>query len=132
MRSPRNAKTRMVAVVMGVGAMTMVGASVAQAASYSLSGRVPATGSQTYDANDFYTTSQFNDINFDYSQNPYSSSVKAVRCSNFTDISGYRGFGANDHTEKVLASNVQDGTCYNINIGPDSAFGWNFSAVSRS
>ena len=125
-------KVRIAATLVGVTAMTGVGVSVANAATYYFSGTVPAYGSATYTGSTFYTTTQFRDINFAYSKNPYISEVKPVKCSNLADTSGYKVIGANDHGEKVIASNVLDGTCYHVNIASDPAVRWDFSARVRS
>lgn len=111
---------------------TLLVATSADAATYGLSGRIPRYGSQTYSDQDFTTTNQFNDINFAYQINPYSSNVKPVRCSDFASISTAKSFAANDHSEKVIASNVVDGTCFNINIDSATTDHWDFSATIRA
>lgn len=118
--------------VLGVMLATVMFASVASAATYYLEGRIPRFGSETFDQDPMYATTQFNDINFKYSVNPYSSYVKPVKCSNLADISGYKYFDANNHVESVIASNVIDGTCFYINIDSPTINYWDFEARVRS
>jgi hypothetical protein len=127
---PRVTRIAMATVAMLLG-MLLVGAA-AHAATYSLTGRVPRYGSQTYDAQDFYTTPSFLDINYKYTTNPYESYVKAVKCSNFANISTAKHFAANNHTEKVIAASVLDNTCFNINIDSPSNAYWDFAATIRA
>lgn len=123
---------RATAVLGALLLVTLMAVGVAQAATYGLSGRVPRFGSQTYDNNPMYTTAEFNDINFKYSTNPYYSSVKPVKCSNLANISDYKQFSANNHIEKVIASNVLDGTCFYINIDSGTDNYWDFVARVRA
>jgi hypothetical protein len=126
-RMPRRLLT-----VVGLILATLMFASVASAATYYLDGYIPSFGSETFDQDPMYATTQFNDINFKYSVNPYSSKVKPVKCSNLADISGYKTFDANNHDESVIASNVIDGTCFYINIDSPTIFSWYFEARVRS
>jgi len=62
------------------------------------------------------TTSSYSSIHIQFDRNPYDLSVKPVRCSTLNDISGYKQINANNHSWTVIASNVLDGTCYQLNI----------------
>lgn len=81
--------------------------------------QIPGIGSGT-DTEKFYTSSSYRDINLRYTQNPYTTSVKPVRCDNLDDISGYKQVAAKNHSWQVIASNVQDGTCYRLNFAADT------------
>ncbi len=117
------------AVVVAIVGLLAVGV-VADAATYDFSGVVPRFGSMTYTADDFYTTNDVSGIRFRYIENPYSSGVKAVRCSNGANLGGYVSFSADYHDYKLLVpeSDVATGVCFNINIDSATTNYWGFTA----
>lgn len=135
-RRPRRARSlRVLLTTFAIAGLMLLTGTAASAGVDSLAGTVPSFGSQTYgkaDGTGFITTASFNDINFYYTVNPYSSSVKAIRCGSLTDLGPQVGYGANDGGERVLAAGVADPTCYLINIASDTAATWDFAAVTRS
>jgi hypothetical protein len=95
--------------------MLVVSATAADAASSGFSINVPNFGSKTGGTQ--YTTVDNNHrIDIKYSSNPADSQIKAVRCSDGTDISGYKFVAAGNHTLQTLVNSVVHGTCFKINI----------------
>lgn len=110
-----NIRKKLATAALAVGLVALPTAASAISPTGDFEHRIPRFGSST-DGEQFVTSSSYNDINIRFNVNPYTLSVKPVRCDNGNNISGYKQVSANDHSWKVIASSVLDGTCYQLNM----------------
>lgn len=99
-----------------VAVLFVLGMTVAYGATGTFNITVPAFGSQT--GNQCRTTTANNGrrIDIKYSANPQDSQIKAVRCSDGTNVGGFTFVNAGDHTKKTIHTNVIVGTMFKLNI----------------
>jgi hypothetical protein len=96
-------------------------AGVAHASVREFSGRVPRVGSVTFTPQ--YRMSSFTDINVKMKINPHDIDIKPVKCSDLTNISGYKRITANNKNQRTIATGVKGGTCFRLNVdAPTTAY----------
>ncbi len=107
--------------------LLMTGSGLAANSGFSIT--VPNFGSKT-SSSSWTTVDNNHYIQSKYSANPADSQIKAVRCSDGTDISGFKFVRAGDHSLQTLATSVIYGTCFKLNIDtPECCHSYTFTGT---
>lgn len=106
-----------------VAVLFVLGATIAYATTGSFSITVPAFGSKSSDTCRTTSSDNNREIGTKYTAAPEDSQIKAIRCADGTDISGYKFVVKGDLSRQVLAANVIVGTRFRLNINtPGNTF----------